>query len=123
MTDDRTVQERRADHAARMSLDEVLSLAYHRNGIGGDGFYVALVRVASDDHRVLTVIVPGWAVEAGTAQAAAKLSPSGCIPAYAIDPNIAAGPWTAPGTVEFGVNSWRGEHHFDLIVAAAKAQS
>lgn len=120
MTDDRTVEQMRADHARRMDEDEVLSVAYHRNGIGGDGFYVALVRAHEASQRVLTVIVPGWAVEAGTKEKAAKRTPSGCIPVYALDPGLAAGPWTDPGTIEFGVNAWRGEHFFDIVVAAAK---
>jgi hypothetical protein len=115
-----SVEELRAAHARRMTADEVLSIDYHRNGVGGDGFYVALVRAHEADHRVLTVIVPGWAVEAvRDGKDAAEVCPSGTYPCYAIDPTLAAGPWTNPGTVEFGVNSWRGDHYFDLVVNAA----
>ena len=126
MTDVSTL---RANHARRMSEDEVLSIAYHRNGVGGDGFYVALVRVHEGDQRVLVCIVPAWAVWANdddetplTGRQAAELSPGGGLPCFAIDPGLASGPWTKPGTVEFGVNSWRGDHYFDLVAAAARAR-
>jgi len=112
------VSELKQQHKRRMSENEVLSIAYHRNGISGDGFYVALVRTPDADQRVLTVIVPGWAVDS---EDAAKESPGGGYPCFAIDPGLASGPWTNPGTVEFGVNSWRGDHYFDLVRDAAKA--
>jgi len=118
--DNGTIGELRAGQDERMGKSEVLEIAYHRNGVGGDGFYVALVRVPDLDQKVLVVIVPGWAVEVGTYAKAAQRCPTGCVPAYAIDPEIASGPWRKPGTVAFGVNSWRGEYYFDLVVAAAK---
>lgn len=113
-----TVETLRAAHEKRMTEKEVLSIAYHRNGVCGDGFYVALVRTPDAEQRVLTVIVPEWAVEAGDWQKASEICPSGCVPCYVIDPELASGPWTKPGTVEFGVNSWRGDHYFAVVVAA-----
>lgn len=127
---DQTVSAFRKSHAQRMSGDEVLSIAYHRNGVGGDPFYVALVRVAELDHKVLVCIVPAWAVTANdddesplTWQQACDLCPTGTMPCYAIDPELASGPWTKPGTVAFGVNSWRGDHYFNLVAEAARARA
>lgn len=125
-----SVKELREAHASRMARDEVLSIDYHRNGVGGDGFFVALVRVAEPDQKVLVCIVPAWAVFGNdgdgtplTWQQAVELCPGGCLPCYCVDPELASGSWTKPGTVQFDVNSWRGDHYFEIVAKAARERS
>ena len=43
-------------------MQKITSIDYHRNGIGGDGFYVALIEDTDLDHP-LVAIVPSSAVE------------------------------------------------------------
>lgn len=38
MAINKTVQQQKAEHEARMAENEVMQLAYHRNGIGGVAF-------------------------------------------------------------------------------------
>lgn len=98
---------------------EVQQVAYHRNGVGGEAVYVALVAdsevVASTrPGGTLLVLVPAWAIdEAASALDAAKRAPSGGIPCYAVDPQLAAA-----GEVAFGANSWRGEQYYTAVRAA-----
>jgi hypothetical protein len=96
---------------------KVLSIACHRNGVSGDPFFVALVR-DSEMKRVFTVIVPAWAPYASPSELSQQ-APGG-LPCYVIDPGIAAGSASAPGTIAFGENSWRGDHYFDLVAGAAR---
>jgi len=102
---------------------EVLQVAYHRNGVGGEAVYVALVADSRvrDSRRpggTLLVLVPAWAIaEVGSAGEAAARTPSGSIPCYAIDPALAA-----EGSVAFGANSWRGEDYYGAVRAAVLAQ-
>ncbi len=124
MNDNRTVKELRDEYEARMREKEVLEIDYHRNGVGGDGFFVALVRDPDLDNRVLVAIVPAWAVEQvrdlDVSMWNQVESPAGGLPCFVIDPEIASGPWTKPGTIAFGTNSWRGDNYFDLVVKAAQ---
>lgn len=121
MTDNRTVEQLRSDHVQRMCEKEVLRLDYHRNGVGGEGVWFALIRSPDADQKVLLAVVPEWAITAGSYHAAALASPAGGIPCYVIDPELASGPWTKPGTVEFGTNSWRGDHYFETVLKAVQA--
>lgn len=93
---------------------EVLEIAYHRNGVSGEGFWVARIR---HEGTIKIAIVPDWAVRTNHP---AQVSPDGCYPCYVIDPAKAAG---EDGTIAFGPNSWRGDHFFDTVVTAARAGS
>lgn len=95
-------------------MQTVTEIAYHRNGIGGDGFYVARVN-DTDQGRTLVAIVPAWAV--GDEDTDRANSPGGGVPCFVIDPAVAAG---ETGTIAFGENSWRGDNYFDVVVTAAR---
>jgi hypothetical protein len=92
-------------------MKKVVSIAYHRNGVSGDPFYVALVEDDESERGPLLAIVPDSAVVSG-----GMASPqTGCLQCYVINPLLAA-----QGTIEFGPNSWRGDKFFDVVVEAAK---
>lgn len=65
-----------------------------------------------DTDNELVVIVPERAVRPN------KANPdSGLYEAYAIDPHLAV-----KGCLTFGVNSWRGDNYFSIVVEAARKQ-
>lgn len=82
---------------------KVTSIAYHRNGCSGRGFYVALVEAKMDDgkHRFLVSRFPKMEDEEDDSAISA------------IDVDMAA-----RGDIEFGSNSWRGDTFLEVMDAA-----
>jgi hypothetical protein len=75
---------------------EVKSIAYHRNGICGAGFHVAIVEseVEPGDTRKMLVVTFGADEEPGNGYATAVFDMA----------------LLAKDNIEFGENSWRGDH-------------
>lgn len=87
---------------------QVTSIARHRNGISGNPFFIALI---NDEQMVqLVAIVPEQAVESGKHN-----EETGLYECCVLDPAAAV-----DGHIEFGVNSFRGDHYFKMVVEAAK---
>lgn len=77
---------------------KINSIAYHRNGVCGEGFHAVLFKCPDNGEMVATVFD-----EAGQC---AVLQLAGL----------------AAGTVAFGENSWRGDHYEDELRAAISAR-
>ena len=98
------------------------SVAYHRNGIGGDPFYAVLFHDPKVAGSRFIGIVPSIYVPASDGEDA-DLTPtynsdSGCVPCYVLDVRLAA-----QGNIEFGSNSWRGDNYFPELVEAAQTHA
>ena len=77
---------------------EVLECEYHRNGIGGEGFYAIRFRWLNREDSPPCVMLAVLFDEPGQCAV--------------IDPTMAAGD---EGTVRFGTNSWRGDTFEDQL--------
>ena len=78
---------------------KVTSVAYHRNGVGGNGFHVVLFtegRGADKDTKVATVFPERGSIA------------------------VLSVPLLAEGNITFGVNSWRGDTYESDIRAAIR---
>ena len=86
----------------------VESLAYHRNGVGGCGFYCAIVK---DNGRDMLVVRFQGEYDNGE-----NIDQRvGAIVCAAFDTKL-----LALGNIAFGANSWRGDHYAPVIDAAIK---
>lgn len=98
------------EHTSDHGTYRVLSAAYHRNGVGGTGFYVGILAYSSGDfagQRMHLVTVP---TPHTTGDHEGEPNPDVFWPdIYVTDLDLAAGTSSTPGTVAFGVNSWRGD--------------
>jgi hypothetical protein len=99
-----------------MDTLEVLGQDYHRNGSGGEGFVVSLVRwdvrgeQGATDDRFVAV---SFLIEDGDASPEEKRE---YMRAHTAVLNVAM---AAAGTVTFGTNSWRGADHVGPAVVSA----
>ena len=87
---------------------KVYALDYHRNGVGGAGFYVALIRDEDGSGKV-AIRFPG---------------PVGCdIPCAVLDTAMLTDDSTPPSKrIGFGLNSWRGDIYDGLVREAIEAR-
>jgi hypothetical protein len=86
----------------------VLSSAYHRNGVAGNGFYVVLFR---DDDGATKV-----AIQFPEQDAEGESLPSMNTAVLQVD-------LLAAGNVAFGENSWRGDHYAQFVCNAGRDAS
>lgn len=86
----------------------VLKVAWHRNGISGEGFHTALFTFneGGKQHRMV-------AVRFGDAKSDRKV---GGVQCAVLDVDL-----LKKGVIEMGQNSWRGDHFVDAIDAAIAA--
>ena len=75
-------------------------VAYHRNGIGGQGFHVALVEEIEDGETRRMVVI----------RCKDSDEPVGSIHCFALDVDKAYA-----GDVQFFTNSWRGDHYAEFM--------
>lgn len=75
----------------------VEKIDYHRNGVGGMGFHVAILK--EDGRNMLVVRFPKEADK-----------DAGAILCAAFDLAL-----LAEGVIEFGHNSWRGDHYNEVV--------
>src|SRR5258708_5809710 len=97
---------------------KVSSVAYHRNGIGGDPFYVCLFTDSEQRNAQFVGIVPSVYVSDEDHEAPDFSAESGCQPCYVLDVNL-----LAAGDIAFGSNSWRGDNYFETLRLAAQSYS
>ena len=97
-TNDAQAAELQANKARVYHCRKLLSIDHHRNGVGGEPFYVALW-----EDRGQKFLVTYFYKD-----------PSRCACA-AVDVNLAAA-----GNIAFGENSWRGDHWQDAMLWAIK---
>lgn len=97
------------EHTSDYGTYRVLSAAYHRNGVGGTGFYVGIVEYTGGDfagQRMHVVTVPTPLTEG---ENAGEIDDAAFWPdIYVTDLDLAAGT-RGDATVAFGLNSWRGD--------------
>jgi hypothetical protein len=86
---------------------EVNDLAYHRNGIGGEGFYAIRFHAHNDDSTAQEMV--------------ATVFPE---PGYVavLDVELLYGGRGTVGTVAFGANSWRGDVYEGALRKAITAR-
>ena len=75
-------------------------LAYHRNGVGGEGFHVALVEEIDGDETRRMVVIRAKDADKHT----------GSVNCFVLDVDKAAA-----GDVQFFTNSWCGDHYADFM--------
>lgn len=87
------------------TMQQVKEIAYHRNGICGLGFYVAVVKEKEDgkERDMLVIRFPDADDQMGSVVCAAF--------------DLAL---LAEKNITFGVNSWRGDHYYVAMDAAIK---
>lgn len=96
----------------------VVQLAYHRNGISGLGFHVAIVEEAEDrvdasgkplkgTRRMLVVRFPGDIADEGTGNVVCAVFDLAQL---------------AAGDIAFGSNSWRGDHYHEVVDRAIERE-
>ena len=100
-----------------MRLAEIEAAAYHRNGISGAGFYVGIVGASVEGEDPHPFLVVGFPV----------FNEDGEEDGFGDEPQVAAFDLEllAKHDVEFGSNSWRGDHFVttaELIMDAVKAR-
>lgn len=76
------------------------SIDYHRNGISGIGFYVAIATEVEDGETRKMVIIRFTEIDADC----------GGVVCAALDINL-----LAQGNIQFGQNSWRGDHYHEWM--------
>lgn len=86
-------------------MQKVIKLDYHRNGVCGQGFYAGIV---DDDESGRMVVVRVPKDDDGNEQAGGVLC-------FALNIDM-----LKDGNVEFGHNSWRGDHYADVMDKAIK---
>lgn len=91
-----------------MDKQRVISLAYHRNGICGEGFYAGIVEETEGKSKrnMLVVRFDKETVD----------GPVGMVCCAAFDCAL-----VAKHDIEFGSNSWRGDHYADVMDEAIAA--
>ena len=95
---------------------KVISLDYHRNGIMGLGFYVAIVEDMIDGklHR-MAVVRFGATDQEGFFSGRQLDNEAGNVVCAVLDIDK-----LASGDIAFGSNSWRGDHSHEIIDEAIK---
>jgi hypothetical protein len=93
----------------RMATKKVKTLTYHRNGVGGLGFYCAIVEDEGRDMLVVRFVSYDGKGENVVDESV------GAIVCAAFDTKL-----LADGNITFGENSWRGDHYSDVMDAAIK---
>jgi len=90
-----------------VALTKIVSQARHRNGIGGRPFEVFIIEEPTEDmtgkRKMLVVRFDGANEDCATA-------------AFDLDK-------LAQGDIEFGSNSWRGDHYHDVMRAISPEES
>jgi len=88
-----------------MNTLKLKSLAYHRNGVGGEGFFVAIVeeKEGREKRNMMVIRFPDIDDKVGA------------IVCAAFDTSL-----IGKGNIDFGVNSWRGDHYASFMDDAIK---
>lgn len=88
----------------------IIAADYHRNGVGGTGFYVGLVGEADKSQKLVVFFPEGGSTDD---------TPKGYQTRIAVvDVDMAA-----RGDVQFGSNSWRGADQYQDEALAIKAKA
>lgn len=96
---------------------KVSSVAYHRNGVGGDPFYVCLFTDSAERGALFVGIVPSvYVLSDDEGETPEYNADSGCLPCYVLDVKR-----LAQGDIAFGSNSWRGDRYFEPLRLAAQS--
>lgn len=93
-----------------MSTIEVTQVEYHRNGVGGEGFY-AIRFTDPEEGAMLGVVFPPDPVDAETGEPDWK---------GLHNPRVAVFKESLLPDVTFGVNSWRGDNYSSQLYDAIK---
>jgi hypothetical protein len=79
---------------------ELLSLDYHRNGVGGLPFWVALVKETEDGEERIMLVIRNKEADKDT----------GAVVCFALDVKK-----LTEGDIRFYHNSWRGDHYAEFM--------
>lgn len=87
---------------------DIKTIAYHRNGVGGESFFVATF--TEDGRNLVAVLFPEWDDTTTTYTWSTSHNPRCAV----LDADL-----VGQGEVRFGYNSFRGDFYADRLLAAA----